>query len=433
MIDRVIRHWADRMAVMLQRARQGVTARVMAAGDGLTEAQLRKAVAAEWEPWKAGEKYAAGLHRSAGKEALARYLAGECGVPESELDDRNPDLLNTASGTVDLRTGAVKPHDPADMITYCLPDAYAPEARCPGFMGVLSTVCGGDDEVMWYLARLLGYCLLGGNPEQKVIFIAGPSGNGKSTLTSVVSEVLGTLAHESQAALITVTKHGRNARTEYSIRGRRLITITETSEYMSIEEAQLKRLTGERVISVDQHYAKAELRTPSTWTILITTNELPNLTNFDAAVRRRVLIIPGGPSVPADRVDPHLAEKILASEREGILALLISAAGEYYRSRLEPVPLAVQVTTDKYAADQDTVTAFLADCCTFSLNGSSPGISQPAMWDGYRQWARGASHLTRNAFYARIRTAPGISYSDTSRRFDGLGWKPGLDPAMFSS
>lgn len=431
MVAKVLTHWADRMAVMLERARQAVTARVMLNGDGLTETQMRKAIAKAWEPWERGQKYAAGLHRNAGRAALTAYLAELAAVPEDYLDERNPDLLNTASGTVDLRTGQVRAWDPADRITYCLPAHYRPGAACPGFLRVVSTVCGGNAEVMWYLVKLLGYCLVGDNREQKVIFIAGPSGNGKSTLTGIVSEVLGELAHESQAELITVAKHGRNARTENSIRGRRLVTITETSEYMSIEEAQLKRLTGERVISVNQHYAKQEIRARATWTILITTNELPNLTNFDAAVKRRVLIVPGGPSVPADAVDERLAEKILAEESEGILALLISAAGEYYRSRLAPVPLEVAVTTDKYAQDQDTVTAFLADCVAFSLNGSSPGISQPALWEGYRQWSRGAPHMSRNAFYAKVRTAAGMNYNDTMRRFDDVAWKPGLDPAMF--
>ena len=43
--------------------------------------------------------------------------------------DRDPWLLNCANGTVDLRTGEIKPHDPDDYITKLCPVPYDPDAR----------------------------------------------------------------------------------------------------------------------------------------------------------------------------------------------------------------------------------------------------------------------------------------------------------------
>ena len=427
LIGKTVAGWAERAEKALDKARQSVGAIVSLDNPGAEGKDLKAAVAAEWKKWEPAERYAAGLRRSAGKASLERYLATACAVPDGELDERNPELVSTASGTVSLRTGQVRPHDPADMITHCLPDAYVPGAPCPRFLGVLHTVCGGKADVAWYLLKLLGYAMLGDNREQRVVFISGPTGNGKSTLLHVVSSVLGPLAHESQAALITVTRHGRNARTENSIRGARLITITETSEWMHIEEAQLKRLTGERVISVDQHYAKTELRTPVTWLIVIATNQMPGLTNFDEALRRRIIVIPGGPSVPAHLVDTLLADKILAEEREGVLALLIAAAREYFRAGLGDVPLEVQVTTDGYAAEQDTVAQFLADCCLLSpsLNGHvPPHVPMNGAWRGYCAWSQGGPRLGRNEFYTRLASQAGVSRNDVSRRFEGITWDP---------
>src|SRR5919107_4574771 len=56
------------------------------------------------------------------------YLA----VGLEELD-RDPWLVNCQNGTLDLRTGKLKAHDPADRITKIVPVDYAPGASCPRF------------------------------------------------------------------------------------------------------------------------------------------------------------------------------------------------------------------------------------------------------------------------------------------------------------
>lgn len=437
LITAAVMSWASRMQVMLERAKQAVTARVMLAGDGLTETQLRKAIEKAWEPWVPAQKYAAGLFRNAGRTALESYLARVCEVPEAELDERWPELLNVADGVLDLRSGQLWPHDPAAMISYCVDVPWRPQAKCPMFWDLLMTVCGGNPDTGMYLLRLLGYALLGDNREQLVVFLAGPTNNGKSTLLHIISEVLGPVAEESKADLICVTKHGRNARTENSIRDARLVTISETSDRMIIEDGQLKRLSGDRMISVDQHYAKKTIRTPVTWLIMVATNEMPSLASMDEALRRRIVVVPGGPTVPAERRDPLLDSKILAAEREGILALLAWAAGEYLRDpqTLRQVPAVITARTEQYAHEQDTIEEFLADCCTHpaSLNGhrEHAWISIPASWKTYKDWAGGNPPLTRNQFHARMAEHPAITLNSGSRRYEGIAWKPGVDAEMF--
>jgi putative DNA primase/helicase len=277
--------------------------------------------------------------------------------------------------------------------------------------------------VAWFMLRLLGYALLGDNREQRVVFIAGPSGSGKSKLLHIVTDVLGPLAAESDADLICVTRHGRNARTENSVRGMRMVTITETSERMNIEEGQLKRITGESVIAVNQHYAKRTMQAPVTWLIFVATNEMPSLAGFDDAIRRRMIVIPGGPGVAVP--NPVIDREILAAEREGILALLAQSCAAYFRDGLK-MPAQVQVTTDAYAAECDTVTQFLAECCdpAPSLNGHvPPHVMMSTAWRQYREWAGGGARLGRSAFYAALASQPGVARNDVSRRFEGITWK----------
>lgn len=50
-------------------------------------------------------------------------------VPET--CDTDPWLLNCRNGTLDLRTGVLRPHRREDLLTRCVPVAYIPEAPCP--------------------------------------------------------------------------------------------------------------------------------------------------------------------------------------------------------------------------------------------------------------------------------------------------------------
>lgn len=423
---RLVHGYALRYEQALAACRRQIQSQaVLSLGGAPSDAALRRAFDAAWKPFEPPARYAAGLRKSQGAHSMLRTLADVCGVAEDDLSERHPDWLNLANGTLDLASGQLRPHDPRDMITYCLDAAWDPSARCPRFWALLHRVAGGDDAVAEYLLRVLGYALLGWNPEQLIFFITGPSGSGKSALLSIVSAVAGPLAHESQAALVTRVRHGRNARAENSIRGARLVTITETGAYMNMDEGQVKRITGERVISVDQHYAKTEIKTPVTWVIILATNQLPVLAGFDDAIRRRVVVIPGGPRLDASQVDPRIAEKIVATERDGILALLARAAGAWFREGL-PRPPAVQASTGAYEAEMDTVGAFVADCCvmvTGPLPGGQPAsIGQHEAWAEYQRWARGGPGLGRNEFYARMGSQPGVWRNETMRRFEGLCW-----------
>ena len=420
-IEQIVADFGARMRTAIEAARQAVMIESDARmPPGASEAMLANARAQAWAPWKAAEKYAAGLARQAGKSALTGYLETICGVPDEALAERNGGLLNVANGTLDLASLAVRPHRRSDMITYCLPDPWDAAAECPRFWSLLSGVCGHDYEVASYLLKCLGYSLLGDNREQKIFFIAGPSGSGKSVLLHVVSEVLGPLAHRSGADLICVVRHGRNARTENSIRGKRLISITETSKYMNIDEAQLKQLTGEPVISVNQHYARVEIKTPVTWTIWVATNDMPNLLNYDAAMRRRILVIPGGPGMDEWRMDPKLAAKILSTERRGILKMLARGCREYFRTGLLDTPAAVIEATELYAAEQNTVANFIAD--TMTVGGWGGGVPQHQAWENYVQWSRGSARIGRNDFMKFLAGFPGVSWNKNSRRFEGLSW-----------
>ena len=430
---KVVNEWARRQREMLRHARAMVAARVQEelrdGGREPPEAALRAAFRRAWsgEGWEAAEKYAAGLMRSAGLSALEKYLRTLCGTSGEVFEFSRADgFLNCANGTVNLATGELRPHNPAQMITYCLETEYHPakSGEALQFWGMLCRVTADADSA-GYLLRVLGYSLLGRNPEHLFPFLAGPAGSGKTKVLWMVARVLGELAHSAGTDLIASVPHGRNARTENSIRGRRLVVISEMSSRIKMDEAQVKRLTGEPEVAVNQHYAKTEIRTPVSWLLFGATNDLPSVSSFDGGLRRRIAVIPGGPGLEPWEVDTGKAEKVLAAESEAILAMLVRACRQYFREGL-PRPLAVDLETARYVAEQDTIDAFTAECCDMKPDAAVGGPAMPwevpasALWLAYREWARGLAYLGRNEFYAGLGKKGGVTYDRSRHRFLGI-------------
>ena len=96
--------------------------------------------------------------RTSGRDRQAHSILA------AELD-AYPELMNTLSGVVDLRTGEIRPHDPKLLltrITACPADINAPHPRWDAF---LAETFNGNREMIAYLQRLAGLALLGKTPE----------------------------------------------------------------------------------------------------------------------------------------------------------------------------------------------------------------------------------------------------------------------------
>ena len=138
------------------------------------EAAARKAR----EPWDAAGKYTAGLRKTAANNSLIGMLAKSCPLAFPQLADRWPEPRNTALGTIDFRTMTARLHNPADMITYCVPKIPDPGNSAPGWEQLIWHVAGENVNVWRYLIKMLGYSLLGDTREQLVFFLTGPTASG---------------------------------------------------------------------------------------------------------------------------------------------------------------------------------------------------------------------------------------------------------------
>jgi len=318
--------------------------------------------------------------------ALARILPGV--VIQDEVLDQHPMLLNTLTGTIDLRTGEVRAHNPEDYITQLVPVEHDPEATAPTWERFLKDIFLSSANVIAYVQRAVGYSATGSHEEQALFFEHGAGDNGKSTFIEAVAGVLGedyTTPVEKETVLAQDKNKGRGAAPELmQLRGKRLGYISENDADRELDEGRIKSLTGSKKTTARDLYRSNEPfeNTAKIWFDL---NTLPKFKGVDAGIARRPRVIPFDYTVPAAGKDPKLPEKLLA-EAKGILAWIVAGAVAWSKEGLV-VPAEVEYATREYVDEQNHLPVFFRDCYTADPKGI---VTASDVQKQYGDWCREA-------------------------------------------
>ncbi|VFA94746.1 Uncharacterized conserved protein [Nocardia farcinica] len=311
--------------------------------------------------------------------------------------DADPYLLNTANGTVDLRTKTLREHTPGDRLTKVCRAAYHTDATAPRWEAFLARVLP-DPEVRGFVQRLAGVALLGRVAEQILPIFTGTGANGKSVFISALSYALGDYASTAEPDLF-MARQGAHPTGEMDLMGRRWVSVSESDKGRRLAEATMKRLTGGDTIRARRMRQDFVEFTPSHTAVLVT-NHLPQVSGDDQAVWRRLRVVPFDVVIPAEERDPHLAEA-LQLEADGILAWAIQGYIEWEQRGLDE-PHSVRAATDRYQTDSNDVARFIDERCFVSPQAyGTPGEFHIA----YSEWARAdgeAQQMSLKAFGAAL-------------------------------
>lgn len=287
---------------------------------------------------------------------LARAIPGVI-ITHEELDAR-PWLLNVADGTIDLRTGAIRPHDPADLLTKQAPVSYDPDATAPLWTACLETWLP-DETVRSFLQRAVGSGATG-HPVEALIVNTGHGGNGKSKFYGAITQVLGEYVVVPHKSLMTVERHEPHPTVIASLCGARMLIAAETRDGDRLNETSVKNLTGTDQLRA-RRMQENEWSFWPTHTAFMHTNHDPRIRGTDDGIWRRIKIVPWQVKIRKEAIDEHLLTK-LAREAPGILNWIVSGARQWAQDGLDE-PEAVTVATDAYRASEDHLGRFLTDCC----------------------------------------------------------------------
>ena len=312
-----------------------------------------------------------------GVERLARADRRHAGTADEW--DADIWLLNTPGGVVDLRTGRMRAHQRTDRMTKV--STAVPKGECPTWRGFLSDVTGGDAELMDYLQSMVGYYLTGVTSEHALFFLYGTGANGKSVFVTTIATILGDYAANAPMDTFMETRSDRHPTDLAGLRGARFVASIETEQGRRWNESKIKTITGGDKVSA-RFMRQDFFDFFPQFKLLIAGNHKPSIRNVDEAMKRRLHMIPFTVTIPPEKRDGRLTEKLLL-ERDGILAWALEGCLLWQRAGLRR-PQSVLNATDEYFEAEDAMGRWLEERCVTQPNAKALSFELFADW---KQWA----------------------------------------------
>lgn len=316
-----------------------------------------------------------------GKKAMLGEAMHRVPIAPGQMDAHNH-MLNTPNGVLHLRSGTLEAHDPALYLSKMTLCEYTDKSDCPRWEAFLQDIFAGDQELIRYIQKAVGYSLTGSTAEQCAFFCYGTGRNGKSTFLDTVSAMLGDYAVNIQPETIMVRPHtGSGANSDIArLKGARFVTSVEPSEGMKLNEGLLKQLTGGDKVTARYQYG-SEFEFIPEFKLWMGTNHKPIIRGTDTGIWRRVHLIPFTVTIPEDKVDKHLSHHLRA-ELPGILRWAVEGCLMWQREGLKK-PKVVEDAVKEYRGEMDVVAAFLDACCVVG----SGREKTTDLYQSYTRWA----------------------------------------------
>lgn len=345
-------------------------------------------------------------------------------VGDPSVFDSDPWQLVCPNGVLDLRSGAVSAASPEMRISRQCLVPYEPAAQCPRFLKFLDEVFQGDQEVIAFVQRLLGYCLTGNVAEEKMFYWYGSGANGKSVLGDVVGRLLGDYTIQVSSALLKKDPKGGSASETHAARlaGVRLAQMNEIGEGEHWDDARLKELTSREEITAKELYAMPFTFRP-THKLIVRGNNKPVIRDTSDGTWRRMVLIGFNRVFQQHEREEALDEWLVQHEGAGILAWLVDGCLKWQREGMK-LPAKVVSETAAYKADSDVFGQWLEECCDMSNHKAT--ASKKSVRDSYARWCEenGIRHPLTTTAITRKLAERGYPTDAGRRLFRGISIKP---------
>lgn len=362
-------------------------------------------------------KYTAGARA---QQAMIQMASTEPGMARSAVEyDADPMLLGVANGVLDLRAGALIPLTPEVLVTKRAGALFDPTATCPNWDAFLEEVLP-DATVRGFLRRWAGYCLTGLTDAQIWTFLYGTGANGKSVFIEAIQHLMGEYARRIPTAMLmsntSLSSQAANPDV-LLLKGTRFAFATETEEGQRLASARVKEMSGGDTLTGRPLYGSYISFRP-THKLAVVGNHMPTVTDDSYAMWRRVALIEFGITVPPERRDPRLLDRLMG-EASGILNWAMAGLQEYLAAGHDlGIPDLVRAATAAYKADQDTIAEWISEKLTLDPNAET---CKATLYWSYQLWAGASGHraMNRKTLTRRLRER-GFPLSAGNRKIAGL-------------
>lgn len=365
-----------------------------------------------------------GLLSDGNIRSVERLMRGVTGITVKDSNDldADPNLLNVANGTLDLRTRELRPHDPADKITKVTRAAYRADTDTTVWDAFLARVVP-DRAELDYLRRVFGICAYGRVREHLFPILTGTGANGKGTTYGAVVFALGDYATVINPEMLMARERstGHADPEMMTLRGARLAVGSEVEEGRKLDAATMKRLTGGDQLT-SRHLFKDQVTWQPTHQLIYVTNKLPEVKGNDPAVWRRIRVVPFDVVLPEAEWDLELPAR-LELHADAVLSWIVAGYFDGLDNGGMRAPESVTRATDDYQEESDSASQFVRARCNVDRYRKA---TTRALHQAYRGWAEaeGNQVMTEKAFAKELdRLGFGAKKENTGHFRQGLDLK----------
>lgn len=289
------------------------------------------------------------------QDELFKQFMAEAYLPKPEPKP-NSVLINLQNGTYEITPTkrGLRNFDSKDFITHQLPFEYDPEATAPQWQRFLDEVLPDKDKQKVF-AEFLGYIFI--KPSvlklEKMLILYGTGANGKSVCFEVLNALLGSenVSNYSLQSLTDANGYYRakiaNKLVNYASEINGKLETDVFKQMASGEPIEARLPYGNPMIL--KEYAK----------LIFNCNELPKDVEHTTAYFRRFLIIGFDVTIPEDKQDKQLPQKIIQNELSGVFNWILQGLDRVMEQKNFSKCEAIENARTDYEKQSDSVQIFI--------------------------------------------------------------------------
>ena len=295
--------------------------------------------------------------------------------------DQKDKLLAVRNGIINLTTGEFREGDPSDYLTQSAATYFDPNAKAERWERFISEIFLGNDELVSFIQRAVGYTLTGMTREQIFFFCHGTGANGKGTFLKTLGALLGDYARVASFSTFTKDRtEGSHKDDLMALEGSRYVYAQEAKPVGELAADTLKNLAGEDDITGSRKFEHTRTFTPK-FKVWLAANNKPKIKDPTDGFWRKVVLIPFEAKFK-NHPDLELKEKLLA-ELPGILNWCLEGVRAYLHYGLDKPDICKQ-EAQMWRGDNDPLIDFLETCKI----GDGLEVQISALYSEYENFCR---------------------------------------------
>ena len=290
--------------------------------------------------------------------------------------DSKPNLLGCINGVIELDADPrLREHRRDDYVTYNTNVEYVPwnsqEMHDGGLYEQFRLwdeyleLFLPDPKLRRFVQKVMGHCLIGGNPEKLLIFIYGKRNTGKTTLLGGLKGALGDYYEDVNRQIFTYKTFNPSL---VGAVPRRIVGMNEI-EGGALEAETIKMITGNSDVNIEIKNSNENFIGRPMFTPIVTCNNEPQIRNPDEALAKRVMVLPFDTQVADGQVKYDRQIEIEKYSGVAVLSWLVEGWRMYKQEGLsrKSWPAEVRRVSGEVIGSFSPTQQFIAECLEFAL------------------------------------------------------------------